>query len=543
MMTRLLSQLATVMLVATLVGCASIPTSGQVQRGPVETEPPGSTESFRPAPPAAGASPTEIAHGFLDAMLAYPVSSRVAAMYLTPEAADAWNPRTETRVYADPRAVEQGSSVQMRITTSSLLDSRGRWSAGPGEEVVDFDLERVDGQWRISNPPAGSLVTEGFFEDYVRPFNLYFIDRARGVLVPVPVHLVVGDQLPTRLMAALAQGPDDSVSATTVVPEPDALRPAVPVNPQGVADVSFSASSGRDTTSDRDMSAQIVWTLKQVLGVRAVRISVGGDVVSPGAGPNQPTTSWSGFGPDGTERRVVVLSDGEAFTMDGKRAERLRIDAAGASAAAMSTRIAVSRDHGIDVLGVGGTVIATLAGSGLLAPVVDRHEHVWAVSAGGLVSLFDGEVRDVATLPGRLDSFAVSPDASRYAVVRDGRVGIGQIIREAGAVTGLTPPRWLDTQTHEGTVVEWLDSTRVVHLSRLPGGELEAWATRIDSSSTILLQSGPSLDGVSIAGLVDLAVAGATTRSIYALDDAGDVWLLDGDAWALTSASGVTALS
>lgn len=535
--------MAAAVVLVVVAGCASIPTSGTVQRGPVETEPPGSTESFRPAPPTPGATPTEIAHGFLDAMLAYPVSSRVAAMYLTPEAADAWNPRTETRVYADPRASQSDDVVEMRMSTSAVLDGQGRWSRGPGRETVRFEFERVDGQWRIANPPDGSLVTEGFFEDYVRPFNLYFIDRDRGVLVPVPVHLVVGDQLSTRLMAALALGPGESMSATTLVPSSESLRPAVPVSPQGVADVSFASAPDRDTRTDRDMSAQIVWTLKQVLGVRAVRISVDGDVVSPGADPNQPTTSWGRFGPDGQERRVTVLSDGEAFTMDGKRTEPLRIDATDARAVAAATRIAVLRDDTIEVLGVGGPAIASISGSRWLTPVVDRHEHVWAVESGGRVTVFDGEVRVVAELAGRLDSFAVSPDGARYAVVRDGRVGIGQIIREAGSVTGLAPSTWLDIEVRQGTVVEWLDSTRVVHLGRAGDGEVEAWSTRIDSSSTILVQSGPALDGVSISGLVDLAVAGATTRSIYALDDQGDVWLLDGDAWARTSASDVTSLS
>src|SRR4051794_17072952 len=104
-MKRFLIFLATLFVVS---GCVSIPSAGPVHHEADEGTRAGSTVRYSPTRPAEGASPAEIVRGFLDAMLAYPVSSATAAAFLTPAAARAWNPSDGMRIYSDPQVSSSG---------------------------------------------------------------------------------------------------------------------------------------------------------------------------------------------------------------------------------------------------------------------------------------------------------------------------------------------------------------------------------------------------------------------------------------------------
>src|SRR5690606_38148636 len=90
-------------LVAALVcaGCLALPESGPVETGgPVAGQEVGDAPYFSPPPPAEGASPVQLAAGFIRAMEANPVTTAVARGYLTNEAARAWRPDRGTIVYS-----------------------------------------------------------------------------------------------------------------------------------------------------------------------------------------------------------------------------------------------------------------------------------------------------------------------------------------------------------------------------------------------------------------------------------------------------------
>ena len=71
------------------------------------------------------------------------------------------------------------------------------------------------------------------------------------------------------------------------------------------------------------MSAQLVYTLKQLAGVTAVRIRVGGeDLQVSSAGSVQQVTDWPTFAPD------VVPSNLSAYVeLDGRNAQHLPLAA------------------------------------------------------------------------------------------------------------------------------------------------------------------------------------------------------------------------
>ena len=148
-----------------------------------------------PTGPVPGASPTAIVSDFLDAMEAYPVSMAVAEQFLTDEAAQRWRPEGGTVVY-DRRTTTDVSRgiVALEVDGIVRLSARGTYRA-PGEPSGDsgdrklFSLSRVDGEWRISDPPDAMYVRSYFFDRYFSPFDLYFLDPTQQALIADPVFL------------------------------------------------------------------------------------------------------------------------------------------------------------------------------------------------------------------------------------------------------------------------------------------------------------------------------------------------------------------
>ena len=548
-------------------GCTEIPSSGDINHVESGTQRSGSSEQFHPVPPSAGDEPHEIVRGFLDAMLAYPASTKIASQFLTRQAARDWDPGSGTTVYTMPH-IEAGASdtstaqVTLEVARRARLDAQGRWSNAASREEIALNVTREDGQWRIANPPEGLWVTQGYGDDYVRPFNLYFLDRGRGILVPEPVYQIVGDQLSTRLVTALAAGPLNSTAATTAVPITHQVRASVPIDAAGVADVAFSASPAqRSAETDRDMSAQIVWTLRQVLGIKAVRIRMADEVLAPSGRVTQPTTSFPQFDPERSTRRVGAVARGATVTLTGKETSAIA-PGSGVAAVAVGDRVASLAGNVVTVQSRAGRDLAQVAGAGLLVPDIDTDETVWVVESGGRIRIVprgQQEARRVGSLPG-VSSFAVSPDGARYAAVVNSVLVTGSIKREAQDVVGLSEPVRLNATVGVGggpiatsmvsSDVDWLDSTHVVHLSTpvalhpatgRPSAP-QAFSSQIDGSVTAPLQRGPALPGTAVGTLRGIAVGGSAAPQIYVLDENGRVWLLDGESWAPTSGLEVSSI-
>ncbi|MHB1738378.1 MAG: LpqB family beta-propeller domain-containing protein [Actinomycetes bacterium] len=337
-----------------LVGCARIPTSGPIVQGPVAPyRPPDSYVRVLVSAPPAGATPSEIVQGFLQATVDFDNGHAVAREYLTSSAAASWQPATGVTVYADngqfsiaqkpavgvpeprrdlstrspvavvassppasaspsPSASSSGRAVarpvpsdvvDLAATKIATIDSQGQYSPAPMAEPlsVRFTLEMVSGQWRISALPQGMLLSAYDVANVYRSVDLYFLDPHRGVLVPDPVFLPARPGLSTTLVRRLLAGPTSRLrgAVATAVPAGPGLLSAVPVE-NGQAQVDLSDSALRAGTADRQaMAAQIVWTLRQLPDVSSVVVSVNGTPLSiPGAGTSQTRSTWASFDPD-----------------------------------------------------------------------------------------------------------------------------------------------------------------------------------------------------------------------------------------------------
>lgn len=534
--TRIVRWVAALVVLLTVGGCAGIPTSGPVERVDDETGFGESTVEYTPAGPAPGASAVQIVRGFLDAMLAYPVTHRVAAQYLTPGAAADWRPASRTTVYRTATSVVTDTNARVVLAVDARLDPQGRLGRVDRTEQLDLQLARVDGQWRIATAPEGVFVNEDWFDDYVRPFDLYFLDDSGQRLVPVPVHEVLGDQLATSLMTSLAAGPKegDPAGLRTAVPEVSELRASVPVV-GGVAEVEFSTRVGAlSADAQRRLSAQIAWTLRQVPSVTEFQVTGGGTVVAPTGETIQDAGGWPSFGPDKSRRWLLAVTDAGVRQVDQPEVEAVRgpwgDDAQGATMVAVGGDLvaAVWADRA-RVTDARGERPVEIDGADFLRPLIDRHGRAWFVDRSGVrVRVTDGTTVRRFTVPSLsgATSFSLSPDGARYAATVAGVVVVGGIDRRDHDVVALSPPTpvVVDAAARQ---VTWIDGSRLVFLGP-PGTPVQS--VRIDGTDAVAAGPGGGqlVPEVTPQALVSPAAANG---DLYLLDDTGGLWYLDRSRW------------
>lgn len=532
-----------------IAGCASIPTSGPVTEVVDDGELGQSTAHYSPTGPVDGATPQSIVHGFLDAMLAYPVSHRVAASFLTPEAAEQWRPTSGITVYADPRTgtaagTEERQNVPVTFQILSALDSQGHLAYRDDQVTEDWELELVDDQWRIAGPPDGAMVTRSYFEDYFRPFNLYFLNSAGTGLVADPVFAPVGDQLATTLATALAIGPENAFAASveTMVPPVETLRTTVPID-DSVAEVQFDADLTELSAAEQgQLAAQLAWTLSSVPDVESVRILSADGVLAPRDSSLQSTTSWQGFAPRNDRQAVTLL------TADGAvLADRLEVspapgawgeDIQGAAGVLMGPRIAAAWDDDtLQVTRTNGVVLHSYPVEQILDPVFDNSERVWVVDSESdmvLVADEDNGFTQVSA-PGlnlaSLTSFAISPDGGRYVAVSQvddqATVLVGPVISAESLSLGR--PREIPVAVQQPASVRWLDSTRISMLGRV-GSSAQVYTTRIDGSA-----GGTTVGGIAARlgdiAAIDIATVAGPEAQLFVLDSSGGIHTVVGTNW------------
>ncbi|GAA3514135.1 MtrAB system accessory lipoprotein LpqB [Aeromicrobium panaciterrae] len=567
----MLVALATVVLVG---ACGGIPTSGPVTRVKDDGGLGESTVQYAPALPKAGATPQEIVLGYVDAMLAFPVSTGTASAFLTPAAAKSWRPLDGVRVYARPKVSDAvpdrstdvdgdddaGDRVVVQLTSDQVarLDQQGRYSRLSGDAELTYVLQQVKGEWRIATPQSGMMVSSKYFADHFRSFDIFMFDRPGRRLLPVPVYLAVGDQLATSLVASLARGPADDLGdlTRTYVPPQDTLRPSVPVSADGVADVEFDADLRTSAESVQDrLSAQIVWTLRQVPGIRGVRLSGGANVIGRSGLPVQPIDSWGAFGPSmaGTHAyalshdTVVQIDDGEVAPLTGlwgknaHGAERIAVSDSGVAG------VLKGRSE-VRVTNRAGNAARTFAGNQILTPRWDRDGVLW------LVDRFGGDtrvrlVRDetLSTPPiGKLadldiNTFTLSPGGSRYAVTTSTGVHVGLIERnDKNQITGLAPPVRVPIDAAKPSSAVWTTDTQLAFLA---GSDVSRQVQLVSIDGSVP-NSGPAEALLPDVGADLLVLGSGDPAARYATDITQRLWYLPpGGTWHLVKTPTVTGLT
>ena len=302
-----------------LSACATIPTGGAVHQGrDLAQEPDPQLPRSLGRDPAPGDGPEAIVRGFLQSGADFLDDHKYAREYLAPAVRSRWNPSKGTSIYDRSQGlsvvVQPGSSsAVVESTEVARIDADGRYYRVPERTATrQFGLARVSGQWRITKVDNGLLLSSSDVDTAYRQVNLYFLAPTNHVVVPDPVLLPDVPGLTTKLMTRLLQGPTEPLRGARRVGLPAGHPARGGVGPGARTGWRRSRLDAGALRGDPDarvgMSAQIVWTLRQLQDIRRIRILADGDdLVTSGVPREQPTSAWASYRPRHPRRVVVAL--------------------------------------------------------------------------------------------------------------------------------------------------------------------------------------------------------------------------------------------
>jgi len=528
-----------VALVGALGACAAIPTAGTVRTGDGAVSENRDVDVLAEGP-RTGATPQQIVEGFhLAAAAGFVGEFSTAREFLTAQAARAWEPLAEVLVYDEPvlPAATQAGTVVASVPLTARVDADGRFTEAPADaqRVLTYELERNPaGEWRISSAPDGLVLSESVFAKQFRATSLYFLSTDGQFLVPETRWFPSqSHNLQTWVARALLAGPSEWLrdAVTTAVPEGVQLQAdTVVVDDSGVATVPLDMGTTVLAGDTASLYAQLDATLRQVPGVREVKVTAGTvpivdtRSVERGGLPDGPVEMFQGdrlvtLGEDGLKPVAgvaPVAEDARFPARDEDGTVRVMLDPDGALVTAPL------EDAPSQVL---------LPGPRLVAPSVDRHGWVWTARPGeGVIAVAEGQEPvhvPAEWLDGRtVVALRMARDATRLAVVSRGSdgvaVNVAAVVRDAqGAPQTIGEPFRVGAVLTDATDVVWLD---------------ESVLGVIGSSD-----AGPHVHRVPVAGRTTTeadvpGVAGlAGGRVVYVATTDGTLHRLVGSTWAAVS--------
>lgn len=555
-------------------GCVGLPVAGPVVESPADegdASVPG--VYFDPRPPQPGQTPSEIVGGFLEAMKASPITTRIARGFLTQQAQRTWQPERGIRTYADVEDPIGGANVQVTLREVNTFDTRGAWASRAEAETVRFSLVREGGEWRIDSAPDALMVPQSWFEDWYRRVSLYRFDPSAQILVPEIAHVPSGEAFASSLVRGLLPLPgDDQAVSRTHFPEGLDLL-SVPIDSAGVADVPLTGMDGVDELTGQRMLVQVIWTLRQEARIRAVRLKVADQVIGASGGATQVNLDvGSAHDPNGVDAtadtfalrggRLVRGAMGEWSATSGPLGSRdlgvgpFSVNISGTRVAALSGERSALLLAPVD--GSNGSAEQVLSGARrLLTPRWDHRDRLWIVDrAAGrarVMLVVDGQARTIRVpgVSGRaVTDFVVSRDGTRLVAALEApgaegdRVVAARIVSDPdGRVLSAEPAIDLALGGN-GAVsvgdVAWRTPTTLWVLTRSTAQLSEVRAVSVDGAPTPVTESGSVRLRGTVRGILSSPVEGTST---YALMDGTVTDLGPGDRVPVQLPEGVDDLT
>ncbi len=551
-MSRLIRRAATCAVLAalSLTGCVGIPASSDpVPVTTIDNDSLGDGQiQIEALAPKAGQQPDEVVRGFVAASASNARNRPVARQFLTAAASQRWaDDAAVTVIGRDFATIFSNGGTQVTLTGRVVgrVDAAGVYTADNEELSLVLSMRRVDNQWRIDNPLPGVILRVDDFQRAYVQNNLYFLDVTGTKVVPDPRYFLSGSVARANtLVEALLRGPSQFLSpAVTTEFGPDVQLVS---NVQEVRDlrINLHGLGQRSEASLQGLSAQLVWTLKQ-LSFNTLTLYDDNRVLSvPGVGTSQSSDSWPGFDPDVVpvdsvghyiDQGAVLQADGTPIPGPAGAGDYSLVAAGTDPDQTTLAGVSVTSGGATLLLGeYGGPLGKVLTGNTLTAPAwSDPAREAWVVRNGTEVirvpvgaSPQAVSVSDVGDL-GTIRALALSRDGSRAAVVA-GPVGAGSLyvarITRSGpnvALSGFTP---LAAALRNVVDVDWATATKLLFLATDPAdGRRKPWLISVDGA-VLAAQSSANLPtdptGIAVApGRSPLASA------------AGTMYQLDGDTW------------
>ncbi len=556
-------------------GCVNVPTTGPIER--VEGQQPACQNCVNVvvAPPAPGEEPRQIVEGFLRATSNYQPHYSVAKQFLTRMAAEKWSPETGVTIYrGSPKAAGDSVSINDGWQVGSLGRDRSYAASDQGLKW-DFGVVQENGEWRIGNPPPGLMVAEYSFDSFYQPYDLYFVGNGSS-LVPDPIYLPALSNpanVASALMKALLNGPSDWLrpAVSTAIPPNTSLSVDSVTITDGIAEVPLSDPVLDLPEPQRSLlAAQIVYTLRQVGGVKGVLITVNQQPYRvPASDPNNLVISVDAIPRDLDP--IPLIAGQQLYAVRAGKVEQVTTTSDAPTPIPLPGPLG-GGEHAVDALAISVTntdlavvtdgrttlrraPIATgeprTLRSGvtdLLRPQFTRYGEIWDIGRQDgrqRMWMFTADDKKDKTfeinsrvLQARgvtVKAFKISPDGTRMALVRrtatGDQLGVARIIRsDKIVVDGWQALDITQTNTPARAIadVAWLDGTELLVLGAADASTAyEVFRVAADASR-IAAQGGPdNWDAVELAALPGTQSAIIVGR----VGDTDQTWKYNGSQW------------
>ena len=535
---------ATVVVLAALAACASIPDSGPVGQGrPVAQLNDPLDLDFNPSPPEKGASQKRIVQGFIDAASSPKNNFAVAREYLTTSMSAKWNPDESVTVDDGRNRTydHDANAWSAEVNPVANVDSVGAYHpvASSAPVGLSYTLTREKGEWRIAVAPNGIVIDDPTFRAVFTQQTLYFFSPDYRFLVPdarwFPARVATAA---TRVTSAVLAGPAKWLSGAVKSAFPSGTELALPsvTTSNGSAHVDLSSQAGQ---SDAVGLQRMQLELEQSLGslAQSVQLSVEGDVqqISPISDANAPAQDPPvDSHPIVYRQNTFGLLSGSSVTELSGLSDRIvalqpsavALNASRDQAAVLSHGAAYSVRKGADAVRVDTR-------PDLIAPAVDNNGWVWSVpqSAPSALLVFNAEGQSHAVktswpAASGIVSLAVSRDGTRVvALLKTGSaysvVASGIIRGDGGLPTSLTEPVELAPGSGTPRSVAWTGELTVAALAGTEGDTTSIAEQTI--GGTVTTTAGPA-GGTTIVG------AGGLSRFLVLSAD-GSLQAPTGTGW------------
>jgi len=529
-----------ILAVLLLTGCATIPKMGPVLVAGPNTGGSQTELGFLPAGPAEGATQREILDGFISAGSAPQNNFRIARSFLTDEVALVWNPTGSTMVRGVYDSVKVTSATEMTYATGivSVVDEDGVLISIEPERNFEwnFIFSRVNGEWRLSNVPDGTLISETTFSSTYGEYSAYFFNYDRTALVPdVRIFSRQGDPVASVARAVIA-GPSTFLpNSSTAFPEDSELVSVLvdAENGKTIVDVSGSASRA-SITDQQNMLAQLRVSLAEFADVTATEMSVNQSILSIATVP--------GLEPDWrVDDRPLILynnsfgysTGSETESISSIEANIVNLGPTSVSFDASTNTAAISSPTGVYLVKDGVNRLSRQVS--VVDPQIGGSQSVWWVNPDSPARIFvDTAGRDF-TIDGpwsrsaRIVGLEVSRDDTRVAIaVNDlgqGYVLVGAIAADnSGRPTYVTAYRRLAVSADSIVDLAWADSTHVALLGER-NGVVHAELATVGGGSRLIGQP-PNPTGISGGN--------SGEAGLVVISGNGQLWKPRGGGWEST---------
>jgi hypothetical protein len=555
-------------------GCVSVPISGPIEKVEGKQPPCQNCVNVEVAPPTLGAEPKEIVEGYLRATSNYQPNYSVARQFLTRMAAEKWSPEQGASIYRGLVTATGDDTVKLEGQLVGSLKPDRTYAAGGQQLTWTFGLLKENGEWRIDKPPPGLMVAEYSFKSFYQTYDLYFFGNG-GSLVPDPIYLPALSNpanVASALMKALLSGPSKwlAPAVSSAIPPNTSLSVDSVTITNGIAEVPLSDSVLTLPDPQRSLlAAQIVYTLRQIGGVKGVSIKVNQQPYRvPGSDPNgwsisadaipqdlDPIPFVSGdqlYAVPNTGRGIKVVSvtaDSPAASPLAGPLGRYTVDALAVSMT--STDLALTTDNRTTLrrapLATNEQPRTLLSeASELLRPQFTRYGEIWEIGfqngrqrmwmfTAGEEPQSPGVTTEInSPVLGKVTAFKISPDGTRMALVRStetgSELGLARIVRSEKKIM---VDGWRALNTRQANMqpignirdVAWLDATELMVLGAADSDRPYAPFRVVEDASRITPEGEPKNWNA-----VELTVLPRTQTAVI-IGSRGHTWKDSGSQW------------